>query len=104
MIKAICMFKLSSDTNEEEFDNYFINKHVVDAKKLILLKKYTIAKVINKNDDQDSFYRINELYYDSVEDANESFNTDLAKAATNELLGKVKDFTCIFCEEVKVKL
>jgi conserved hypothetical protein len=104
MIKVVCMFKLAPGTDEEEFDNYFVNKHVFDAKKLINLRKYTIAKVINTDNDINSFYRINELYYDSIEDATVSFDTDLAKTATKELLEKVIDFTCIFCEEAEVKI
>ena len=104
MIKAVCMFKLPKGTNEEKFDDYFMNKHVIDAKKLKFLKKYTVAKVINENNNGDYYFRINELYYDSLEEANQSFSSETAKLATEDLLGRVIDFTCIFCEEENIKL
>lgn len=97
MIKAVCMFRLADGINEEEFENFF-KKHVEDAKKLKNLKKYTIAKRVDKND-KENLFRVNELYYDSVKDADESFSTDLAKEATEELLGWVKDFNCVIVNE-----
>lgn len=97
MIKAVCMFRLADGINEEEFEKFF-KKHVEDAKKLKNLKKYTIAKKVDKND-KENFFRVNELYYDSAKDADESFSTDLAKEATEELLGWVKDFNCVIVSE-----
>lgn len=97
MIKAVCMFRLANGVNEEDFEKFF-NKHVEDAKKLKHLKKYTIAKRIKK-DETENYFRVNELYYNSLDDAEESFSTNLAKEATEELLGWVKDFTCVIVDE-----
>ncbi len=97
MIKAVCMFRLADNVKEEDFEKFF-KKHVEDAKKLKNLKKYTIAKRVKK-DDVTNYFRINELYYDSLEDTEESFSTDLANEATGELLNWVKDFTCVIVDE-----
>lgn len=100
MIKAVCMFRLDKNIDEKSFEVFF-KKHVEDAKKLKNLKKYTIAKRVDKND-TDNYFRINELYYETTEAAEESFSTDLAKEATEELMQWVKDFTCIIVDEKEV--
>ena len=97
MIKAVCMFRLDKNIDEKSFEVFF-KKHVEDAKKLKNLKKYTIARRIDNND-INNYYRINELYYESAEAAEESFSSDEAKEATDELLKWVKDFTCVIVEE-----
>lgn len=97
MFKAVCMFKLKKDLNKKTFEDYF-KKHVDEAKKLKNLQKYTIAKIINKEDSK-NFYRINELYYNSLAELEESFSTKLAKEATDDLLKWVDDFKCIIVEE-----
>lgn len=100
MLKAVCMFKLKDGIGEKDFELYF-KKHVNDAKKLQDLKKYTIAKSIKK-EDKKIFYRINELYYDSLDKMEASFSSDLGKAATEDLLKWVEDFKCIIVEEEKI--
>jgi len=97
MFKAVCMFKLKEGVDEKTFENYFI-KHVEEAKKLKNLKKYTVAKIKN-NEDSSTFYRINELYYESLPELEESFSSNLAKDATDDLLKWVEDFKCIIVEE-----
>ena len=58
----------------------------------------SISKIVDLND-EDVFYRINELYYESISDIEDSFTSDLAKIGTEELLKKVQDFKCIIVEE-----
>jgi len=100
MYKAVCMFKIVDGVSEEEFEDYF-KKHIIEAKALKNLKKYTVAKVINP-EDRDIFYRVNELYYDSMTELEESFSSDLAKASTEDLLKRVKDFKCVIVNEETV--
>ena len=100
MIKAVCMFKLKQGITEDEFEEYF-KTHVLDAKKLPNLKKYTIARAV-KDDDKKDCYRINELYYDSIEDLEDSFSSDLGKEASDDLMKWVDDFKCVIVEENKV--
>ena len=64
MVKAVCMFSLKEDINEKEFEEFFI-QHVDIVKKFKNLKNYTIANYL-KEEDKESFYRINELYFDSL--------------------------------------
>ncbi|NQT67690.1 MAG: EthD family reductase [Actinobacteria bacterium] len=100
MYKAVCMFKIVDGVSEEEFEDYF-KKHIIEAKALKNLKKYTVAKVVNP-EDKDIFYRVNELYYESVDELKKSFSSDLAKASTEDLLKRVKDFKCVIVNEETV--
>lgn len=97
MYKAVCMFKIESSISEKEFEDYF-KKHIIEAKALKNLKKYTVAKVVNP-EDKNIFYRINELYYDSIAELEESFSSDLARATTEDLLKRVNDFKCVIVKE-----
>lgn len=101
MYKAVCMFKIDKETNENDFEIFF-KKHVIEAKALKNLKKYTIAKIVKSDEDKENFYRINELYYETLDDLEESFSSDLAKSATDDLLKRVKDFKCIIVKEETV--
>jgi uncharacterized protein (TIGR02118 family) len=100
MIKAVCMFKLKKGISEEDFEEYF-KTHVVDAKKLPNLKKYTIARAVKAEDRKDC-YRINELYYDSLKDLEDSFSSELGSEASEDLMRWVDDFKCIIVDENKV--
>ena len=100
MIKAVCMFKLKKGISEEDFEEYF-KSHVEDAKKLPNLKKYTIAKAVEEKDKED-FYRINELYYDSLKELEASFSSELGERASEDLMKWVDDFKYIIVKENKI--
>lgn len=97
MFKAVCLFKLKQGIDEKTFEEFF-KKHVDEAKKLKNLQNYTVAKIIN-NEDSKIFYRVNELYYNSLSELEDSFSTELAKDATDDLLKWVDDFKCIIVDE-----
>ena len=100
MIKAVCMFKLKKGMSEEGFEEYF-KTHIEDAKKLPNLKKYTIAKALEE-EGKKAFYRINELYYDSLEELEDSFSSELGERASEDLMKWVDDFKYIIMEENKI--
>ena len=100
MIKAVCMFKLKKGISEEDFEEYF-KSHVEDAKKLPNLKKYTIAKAVEEKGKED-FYRINELYYDSLKELEDSFSSELGERASEDLMKWVDDFKYIIVKENKI--
>lgn len=100
MFKAVCMFRLKKGINTKVFEEYF-KKHVAEAKELKNLKKYTISKIINQEDEK-HFYRINELYYSNMKELEESFTSKLAETATEDLMKWVDDFKCIIVEEEEV--
>jgi len=104
MVKLVAMFNLPEGTNEAEFEKYFVKKHAPDASKIPGLRRYTIGKVVGSPAGQPAWYRVNELWFDSVKSALKAFTSQVAVEATNDLMPRVKDFTPVFVKDVEVKL
>jgi uncharacterized protein (TIGR02118 family) len=80
MIHAISMWKLPAGVKEEDFEKWYNEKHVPDVRGASpKLLKYVTNKVVNN--DPDSYYRMAEFYFASVDDMNEAFASDGWKAA-----------------------
>jgi uncharacterized protein (TIGR02118 family) len=104
MVKVVAMFNLPPGTDEAEFEKYFVKKHAPDAAKIPGLRKYTIGKVVGSPAGEPAWYRVNELWFDSVKAAQKAFNSQVAVDATNDLMPRVKDFTPVFVKDQEVKL
>jgi uncharacterized protein (TIGR02118 family) len=105
MVKVVAMFNLPEGTNEAEFEKYFINKHArKDAAKIPGLRRYTIGKVVGSPAGQPAWYRVNELWFDSVKAATKAFNSQAAVDCTNDLMPRVKDFTPVFVKDMEIRL
>ncbi len=63
-----------------------------------------IGKVVRSPAVDPSWYRVNELWFDSVPAALKAFNSQVAVDATNYLMPRVKDFTPVFVKVMEVKL
>ena len=53
---------------------------------------------------QPAWYRVNELWFDSVKAAIKAFNSQIAADCTNDLMPRVKDFTPVFVKDMEIKL
>jgi uncharacterized protein (TIGR02118 family) len=104
MVKLVAMFNLSPGTDEAEFEKYFVQKHARDAAKIPGLRRYLIGKVVGSPAGDPAWYRVNELWFDSVPAALKAFNSRVAVDATNDLMPRVKDFTPVFVKDMEVKL
>ena len=104
MVKLVAMFNLPPGTDEAEFEKYFVRKHARDAAKIPGLRRYLIGKVVGSPAGTPAWYRVNELWFDSVKAALKAFNSAEAVAATNDLMPRVKDFTPVFVKDVEIKI
>lgn len=104
MVKLVAMFNLPEGTDEAEFEKYFVKKHARDAAKIPGLRRYLIGKVVGSPAGTPAWYRVNELWFDSVNAAFKAFNSPEAVAATNDLMPRVKDFTPVFVKDMEVKI
>jgi uncharacterized protein (TIGR02118 family) len=104
MVKVVAMFNLPPGADEAEFERYFVKKHAPDAAKIPGLRKYTIGKVVGSPAGEPAWYRVNELWFDSVQAAQKAFNSQVAMDATNDLMPRVKGFTPVFVKDQEVKL
>ncbi len=104
MVKLVAMFNLPGGTNEAEFEKYFVRKHARDAAKIPGLRRYVIGKVVGSPAGEPAWYRVNELWFDSVKAAQKFLNSQVAVDATNDLMPRVKDFTPVFVKDMEVRL
>jgi uncharacterized protein (TIGR02118 family) len=105
MVKLVAMFNLPPGADEAEFEKYFVNQHAKkDAAKIPGLRRYVIGKVVGSPAGQPSWYRVNELWFDSVKAAMKAFNSSVAIDCTNDLMSRVKDFTPVFVKDMEMKL
>lgn len=104
MVKVVAMFNLPSGTDEAVFERYFIGKHAQEAAKIPGLRKYTIGKVVSSPGEKPAWYRVNELWFDTMSAAREAFGSQVAQDCTNDLMPRIKDFTAVFVEEQEVRL
>jgi uncharacterized protein (TIGR02118 family) len=104
MVKLVAMFNLPPGTDEAAFEKYFVEKHAPEAAQIPGLRKYTIGKALGSPGDQPAWYRVNELWFDSVNAATEAFNSRVAIDCTEDLMPRVKDFTTVFVEDQQVAL
>jgi uncharacterized protein (TIGR02118 family) len=104
MVKLVAMFNLPEGTDEAEFEKYFVKKHVPEAAHIPGLRRYTIGKVVGSPAGEPAWYRVNELWFDSVSAAMKAFNSKVAVDCTNDLMPRVKDFTPVFVKDQEVKL
>ncbi len=104
MVKLVAMFNLPPGTDEAEFEKYFVKKHAREAAKIPGLRRYLIGKVVGSPAGTPAWYRVNELWFDSVKAALKAFNSPEAVAATNDLMPRVKDFTPVFVKDVEIKI
>jgi uncharacterized protein (TIGR02118 family) len=104
MVKLVAMFNLPEGTDEVEFENYFVKKHVQEAAQIPRLRRYTIGKVVGSPAGNPAWYRVNELWFDNVSAAMKAFNSKIAVDCTNDLMPRVKDFTPVFVKDQEVKL
>ncbi len=73
MIKVVSIWQLPADMAEDEFERWYIAKHVHDAQKIPGLRRYTINRVIPEERGSSRFYRMAELSFDTIEAAREAF-------------------------------
>lgn len=104
MVKLVAMFNLPSGTDKAAFERYFVGKHAQEAARIPGLRKYTIGKVVGSPGDKLAWYRVNELWFDSVGAAMEALNSEVSVDCTNDLLPRIEDFTAVFVEEQEVAL
>lgn len=105
MVKVVAMFNLPKGAKKVDFEKYFVNKHAKkDAARIPGLRRYTIGKVLGSPAGKPAWYRINELWFDSVKAATKAFGSQIAVDCTNDLMPRVKDFTPVFVKDLEIKL
>jgi uncharacterized protein (TIGR02118 family) len=92
MIKVVSIWALPAGMSEEEFETWYIGKHVADAQKIPGLRRYTINRVIPEERANSKFYRMAELSFDTIEVARAAFESPEWKYAFADAKRYIGDF------------
>lgn len=104
MIKVVSMWKLPDGLSEKEFEDWYVKKHIGDAKKIPGLRKYTVNRVIESERANAPYYRMAELCFDTVEAARAAFESPEWKYALADAQGKLAAPMRLYLESDDVKL
>ncbi|HYF18083.1 MAG TPA: EthD family reductase [Ramlibacter sp.] len=92
MIKVVSIWQLPPGMAEDEFERWYVGKHVPDAQKIPGLRRYTINRVIPEERASSRFYRMAELSFDSIEAARSAFESAEWKYAFADAKPYIGDF------------
>lgn len=96
MIKVVSIWQLPPGMGEDEFEQWYVGKHVPDAQKIPGLRRYTINRVIPEERAASRFYRMAELSFDTVEAARAAFVSQEWKYAFADAKPFIGDFMRFF--------
>ena len=104
LVKVTSLWNLPAELSEGEFEKWYLEKHVPEAKKIPGLRKYVINKVHPKYQAESRYYRMVELCFDSVEELEAALQSKEWQEAFKDAAGKVADFIRLYFVEDEVPL
>lgn len=75
MIKVVSLWALPPGLSEDEFESWYVARHIPDAQKIPGLRRYTVNRVVPEERANTRFYRMAELSFDSMADARAAFES-----------------------------
>jgi uncharacterized protein (TIGR02118 family) len=104
MIKVAALWNIPETISELEFERWYEEKHIPDAKKIPGLKKYTVNRVVSKHRNSSRYYRMAELCFDSIEAVEEALESSEWKYAFKDASNKIADHIRLFFETKEIPL
>ena len=66
MLKIVAFFNPADGVTVDAFEDWYLNKHVADARKIPGLRRYTIHKANEAAEDKPRYFRLAELEFDDL--------------------------------------
>lgn len=97
MFKAIILLKKKSEVSSKEFKSWWINSHSPKASKLPKIRKLCFNLVINDGDK--AYDGVAEQWFDSKEDFENAYASDIGKAVAEDSISNVFKRDRLFVSE-----
>ena len=97
MFKAIILLKKKSEVSSEEFKSWWINSHSPKAAQLPKIRKLCFNLVINDGDK--AYDGVAEQWFDSQEDFENAYASDIGKAVAEDSISNVFKRDRLFVSE-----
>lgn len=104
MVKVVALWNIPPGMKEEDFERWYEGKHINDARKIPGLRKYTVNRVAQKYQSISKYYRMAELYFDSIEEAENALESPEWQYALKDAKDKIVDHIRLFFEMKEVSL
>lgn len=75
MIKVVSLWALPPGMPEDEFESWYVGRHIADAQKIPGLRRYTVNRVVPEERANTRFYRMAELSFDTMDAARAAFDS-----------------------------
>jgi uncharacterized protein (TIGR02118 family) len=98
MIKVMALMKRKEGMSFEEFRKWLLDEHVIFARQLPGLRKYTANALVREHPDS-PYDGITELYFDSEQTMADALATDAGKAAGADAAAHCSNRFRMVCEE-----
>ena len=104
MIKVAALWNISSAMTEDDFEKWYQERHIPDAKKIPGLRNYTVSRVVSKYRSSSKYYRMAELCFDSIEAVEEALESPEWQHAFTDAKDKIADHIRLFFETKDISL
>jgi len=95
MFKAVILLKRRDDMTSAEFENWWLKEHAPKAAELPKVRKI----VFNLAADGGAFDGVSELWFDSQEDFDAAYATDIGKGVAADSMAHLADRQRLFVTE-----
>jgi uncharacterized protein (TIGR02118 family) len=102
MIKVVSIWQLPPGMSDAEFEAWYVDKHIGDAKRIPGLRRYTVNRVIAEERATSRFYRMAELSFDSIGEARAAFESPEWKYAFSDAKRYIGDFMRFYFDSTDI--
>lgn len=104
MIKVAALWNIPKTMSEQEFEKWYEEKHIPDAKKIPGLRKYMVNRVVSRHRNSSKYYRMAELCFDSMEAVEQALDSAEWKHAFADAKDKITDHIRLYFETKNIAL
>ena len=96
MLKFVALWNLAPDVNATDFERWYHDTHIEDAKRIPGLRRYTVNRAAAELRADAPYYRMAELTFDSYAAAQAALATPEWRHAFQDATGRIADHRRLF--------
>lgn len=104
MIKFVALWNLPEGMSEAEFEQWYEETHIPDARRIPGLRRYTVNRAPPPKRGEQRYYRMAELSFDSLEAVEQAMDSPEWRHAFADARDRITDHTRVFFETREIPL
>jgi uncharacterized protein (TIGR02118 family) len=102
-VKVIALLKTKPGMSQEDLKEYYFKKHAPIDLKFKNLKGYSFSLVDLTSQNENTYNGVAELYWDSIEEMNEDFESEAGKEGGADAASFTSEIVSLTTEEFVIK-